>query len=175
MSKWLARLAALDGENAGSPMAAPTDRTDKRGLPSVLAVVQATDDRETPTAPTDRASARLVRLRRWGWPEAEALALSQRLAHRDADDDRVTCADCRHCRPGQCGNHRRAGLTGVAIGRDWAALLQRCSGFADRLRDDHAQPQGEGGVRKSGVTVPPDRPGIPRANFLPVCIIQISK
>ncbi|HOX67493.1 MAG TPA: hypothetical protein PKV56_06470 [Burkholderiaceae bacterium] len=73
---------------------------------------------------------RRARLMRWGWPELEAEALADRLLRRDQDhDDRVSCADCKHYRPGRCGNHRRAGLNVADIGRDLATLLQRCPGF----------------------------------------------
>lgn len=76
--------------------------------------------------------ARRERLRRWGWPDPEAAALAERLTQRDAagDDDRVSCADCRHAKIRRCRNHRGAGLTDGEIGRDWVATLQRCPGFA---------------------------------------------
>ena len=76
---------------------------------------------------------RRARLIRWGWPEPEAEALAERLVVRDRDaDDRVSCADCRHYRPGRCGNHRTAGLHSGDVGRDLAAMLQRCPGFGWR-------------------------------------------
>ena len=83
---------------------------------------------------TDADIARFIdrrgRLLRWGWPEAEAEKLADRLVQRDRDiDDRVSCTDCRYYRPGRCGNHRRAGLHAPDIGRDLASLLQRCAGF----------------------------------------------
>ena len=72
---------------------------------------------------------RRSRLIRWGWPEGEAEKLADRLARRDREaDPRVSCTDCRHYRPGRCGNHRRAGLHSAELGRDLAALLQRCPG-----------------------------------------------
>ena len=77
-----------------------------------------------------RFTDRRARLMRWGWPEAEAEKLADRLVQRDRDiDDRVSCTDCQHYRPGRCGNHRRAGLHAPDVGRDLAALLQRCPGF----------------------------------------------
>ncbi len=77
-----------------------------------------------------RFTDRRARLMRWGWSEAEAEKLADRLVQRDRDiDDRVSCADCQHYRPGRCGNHRRAGLHAPDVGRDLASLLQRCSGF----------------------------------------------
>jgi hypothetical protein len=76
-------------------------------------------------------STRFARLLRWGWSAAEAEALAERLTRRDRedDDDRVSCTDCNHYGPGRCGNYRRAGLHGPEVGRDLAAILQRCPGF----------------------------------------------
>ena len=72
------------------------------------------------------------RLMRWGWPEADAEKLAERLVKRDRElDDRVSCTDCLHYRPGRCGNHRHAGLTVADVGRDLVAMLQRCPGFQD--------------------------------------------
>ena len=74
---------------------------------------------------------RRARLMRWGWSEAEAEKLAERLVQRDREhDERVSCTDCQHYRPGRCGNFRRAGLHAPDVGRDLAALLQRCPGFA---------------------------------------------
>ena len=73
---------------------------------------------------------RRARLMRWRWSETDAEKLAERLVLCDREqDDRVSCTDCRHYRPGRCGNHRRAGLNGSDVGRDFAALLHRCSGF----------------------------------------------
>ncbi|MEQ1806496.1 MAG: hypothetical protein ABL900_14070 [Burkholderiaceae bacterium] len=73
---------------------------------------------------------RRARLMRWGWAEPEAERLAKRLVRRDREqDDRVSCPDCQHYRPSRCGNHRRAGLNVADLGRDLAALLQRCPGF----------------------------------------------
>jgi hypothetical protein len=73
---------------------------------------------------------RRARLLRWGWAEPDAETLAERLLTRDREhDDRVSCADCAHYRPGRCGNHRRAGLHLPDVGRDLAATLQRCPGF----------------------------------------------
>jgi len=79
------------------------------------------------------------RLLRWRWKEADAEALAHRLTNRDHDDDRVSCTDCRHYRPERCGNHRQAGLNGTDVGRDLAAMLQRCQGF-QQLKPSEAQP-----------------------------------
>lgn len=129
MSRWLARLAALGDEIGGLPQEASTDGTDKRELLSVLAVSPDADAHEMRAVLADRASARLARLLRWSWPEAEARDAADRLARQDADDDRVTCADCLHYRPGHCNNHRLAGLNGTSMCREWAGQLQRCRGF----------------------------------------------
>ncbi len=76
---------------------------------------------------------RRARLLRWGWPADDAEKLAERLTRRDREaDPRVSCADCRHYRAGRCGNHRRAGLHTPELGRDLAAMLQRCAGFAAR-------------------------------------------
>ena len=79
----------------------------------------------------DGFNARRARLMRWGWPEADAEVMAERLVIRDrTGDDRVSCADCPHYRLGRCGNHRRAGLHGAEVGRDLVAMLQRCTGYA---------------------------------------------
>lgn len=85
-------------------------------------------------ARTDGEAARFLdrraRLLRWGWAADDAEKLAERLARRDREaDSRVICPECRHYRPGRCGNHWRAGLQGAEVGRDLAALLQRCAGF----------------------------------------------
>jgi hypothetical protein len=80
-----------------------------------------------------RFNARRERLLRWGWNAADAEAMAERLIRRDREaDDRVSCAaDCKHYRPGRCGNHRAADLSTPDVGRDLAALLQRCGGFEE--------------------------------------------
>jgi len=76
---------------------------------------------------------RRARLIRWGWTEPEAEKLAERLVKRDREeDDRVSCADCRHYRAGSCGNHKAAGLGGQYVGRQWAEILQRCPGFGSQ-------------------------------------------
>ena len=73
---------------------------------------------------------RRARLLRWGWPEPEAEKLADRLVKRDREaDPRVSCTDCRHYRPGRCGDHRAAGLDSAELGTELAAMLQRCPGF----------------------------------------------
>ena len=109
------------------------DSQDSQGLPDPkpscpdLSAVAWTDE------DIARFLARRARLLRWGWCEAEAEKLADRLARRDREqDERVSCTDCRHYRPGRCGNHRQAGLTTPDLGRDLAVLLQRCPGFDTR-------------------------------------------
>lgn len=152
MGKWAARL----DEKTAVPPQARTAKTDERGVLSVLTVTPPGGAREfeplpmrtceTAGAPepndlaavawTDadiaRFNKRRAQLIRWGWTEADAEKLSDLLVQCDRDaDDRVSCADCRHYRPGHCGNHRRAGLKTLDVGRDLAATLQRCPGFAE--------------------------------------------
>ena len=77
-----------------------------------------------------RFTARRGRLIRWRNSVSDAEALAERLTLRDrAGDDRVSCTDCRHFRPGRCSNHRAARLNSPEMGRDLAELLQRCPGF----------------------------------------------
>lgn len=76
-----------------------------------------------------RFSERRARLLCWGWAEADAEALAERLVIRDrSGDDRASCIECHHHRPGRCGNHRAAGLQSPDLGHDLAAMLQRCPG-----------------------------------------------
>ena len=150
MGKWAARLA----EKVAVPHHVGTDETAKRGLVSVLAVSTKGGAFEIRAAPmlegkavdklqavdlsavawTEADIARFLdrrsRLLRWGWPESEAENLAERLVKSDRDnDDRVSCIDCKHYRPGRCGNHRRAGLHAPDVGRDLATMLQRCPGY----------------------------------------------
>lgn len=86
---------------------------------------------------TDADIARFItrrdRLARWGYSTADAEALAERLTLRDrSGDERVSCTECAHHRPGRCGNHRAARLYSAEVGRDLAALLQRCPGFGLR-------------------------------------------
>lgn len=73
---------------------------------------------------------RRARLLRWGWAEPDAETLAERLVKRDREHDgRVSCTDCGHYRQGRCGNHKAALLHSPEVGRDLAAMLQRCPGF----------------------------------------------
>ena len=75
-------------------------------------------------------TARHARLLRAGYMNTDAEDLAERLTLRDRDaDDRRLCIECKHYRPGRCGNRERAGLRLPDVGRDLAATLQRCAGF----------------------------------------------
>jgi len=74
----------------------------------------------------------MARLVRWGWNKDEAKGLAGRIAERDPSDNRRTCVECSAYQPGRCRNPRAAGLCGPLIGRDWAALNQRCTAFQNR-------------------------------------------
>jgi len=122
VAKWLiegsgiSHLAALAG---GQGPHEAKERTD-----SALAAAAWTD------ADISAYSSRHARLLRWGWAEAEAERMAERLVIRDREaDSRVSCTECRHYSPGRCSNHRRACLQSSEVGRDLAALLQRCPGF----------------------------------------------
>lgn len=145
MGKWSERLE----EKTCAPPYGGTDRADKRGLLSVMAVTPegGADDLHGLVRADNEISerrsgmhcqsrqkvaaffARRDRLLRWGWKEQDAEALAERLTHRDADDDRRTCVECKHFRPGPiCAAYRTAGV-GRELGRDLATLLQRCPAF----------------------------------------------
>lgn len=99
-----------------------------------------------PAAVPDGGRARFLnrraRLLRWGWPDCRATHLAERLAQRDREqDERVSCADCRHARADRCVNHRHAGLNGPALGPDLVALPQRCPGFRVVAQDARADCQ----------------------------------
>jgi hypothetical protein len=111
------------------------DSQDSQGCPPQCAAPETHD--LSAVAWTDADIARFLdrraRLLRWGWAEPEAERLAERLVMRDRDQDaRVSCTDCKHYRPGRCGNHKAAMLTTAEIGRDLAALLQHCPGFRQR-------------------------------------------
>lgn len=74
----------------------------------------------------------VARLVRWGWSEDKAKALAERIAERDPADNRRTCLECCAYQPGRCRSPRAAGLSGPLIGREWAALHQRCTAFQQR-------------------------------------------
>lgn len=81
-------------------------------------------------AAISRSQGRVQRLMRLGLIEQDAESMAERLHLRDLDgDERRSCVECAHYRPGRCGNHHGAGLRAPEVGRDWAARLQRCMGF----------------------------------------------
>jgi hypothetical protein len=98
---------------------------------------------ESETHSQARLEAVRARLAAWGWPEPEAERVAQRIAQRDALDDRKTCAECSRYRHSlrRCADHRRAGLASAEVGRELAALNQRCPAFAEA--------DTPGGVKKS--------------------------
>jgi hypothetical protein len=107
---------SLSGNLTASKVEADTGEADRKERPN--------------TGDAARFEARRARLVRWGWPPDEAQALAERLALRDlAGDDLASCTECASYRPGRCGNHRRAGMCSPEVGRDLAAMLQRCPGF----------------------------------------------
>jgi hypothetical protein len=85
--------------------------------------------------------ARRERLMRWGWTEAEAEAVAERLTRRDQDgtDDRRACVDCRRfafSASGHCTRHRAALLASPVIGRELATQPQRCPAHVPVARLD---------------------------------------
>lgn len=81
---------------------------------------------------------RHFRLLALGFKDGDADDLAERLTLRDRDaDDRRSCVECAHYRPGRCSNHKAAALQSAEVGRALAASLQRCDGFAPQegLRD----------------------------------------
>jgi hypothetical protein len=124
-----------NGRHSEHPCGSSQDSQDSQGRTAYRTSDEG--DATAVVAWTDADIARFIdrraRLMRWGWPEAEAEKLADRLVQRDRDtDDRVNCADCQHYQPGRCGNHQHAGLYAPDVGRDLASLLQRCPGFCDR-------------------------------------------
>ena len=71
-----------------------------------------------------RFVARVGLLMRRGFDATDADGLAERLHLRDVQgDDRACCAECRHYRPGRCGNPMAAGLLSPDVGRDLAVML----------------------------------------------------
>jgi hypothetical protein len=100
-------------------------------------------------ADIDRFTARRDRLLRWHWSEREADALAERLTRRDVegDDDRQSCADCRHLRrSSRCLNYRLAGLHSPEVGQDFVALLQRCNGYSPAVPGSTDTPSARDGA-----------------------------
>jgi hypothetical protein len=119
-----------NGPESKQPRGFSQDSQDSLGLPGPTTI----GDDLAAVAWTDGDIARFLdrraRLLRWGWPEHEAEKLADRLVRRDREaDPRVSCTDCRHYRPGRCGNHRAAALMTAEVGRDLATMFQNCPGF----------------------------------------------
>ncbi|MBX9793514.1 MAG: hypothetical protein K2Y02_04355 [Burkholderiaceae bacterium] len=150
------RLVIQPASKLTDPMRAALRDAKPDLLALLRGVAGATEGRTLPAIGwTDADIARFLdrraRLMRWGWAESEAETLADRLVRRDREqDERVSCTDCRHYRPGRCGNHRRAGLNVADVGRDLASLLQRCPGWEARA--------GPGGGSKVDGSGPLDRP-----------------
>ena len=78
-----------------------------------------------------RFEARTEHLGQQGFGEQDAEDLAERLHLRDVHADyRHLCLECRHYRPGRCGNHKCAALSSPALARDLATTLQDCAGFS---------------------------------------------
>ncbi len=137
-----ATAACVDSQDFGAIRKSPNDPQSehRRGLSqdsqhshADRAPYEAVRELETSPEPYERGRFldRRARLLRWGWPEPEAVGLAERLAERDREqDDRVSCAECRHYRPGRCGNYEQARLSGRGLSRDLISMLQRCLGFS---------------------------------------------
>ena len=120
----VSHLATLAG--VAAPVDAMPEQVTRDHRPDLVAAAWTDDD-------ITRFLDRRTRLMRWGWAEPEAEKLADRLVRRDREhDERVSCTDCQHYRPGRCDNYRRAGLNVADVGRDLAAMLQRCAGFDPR-------------------------------------------
>jgi hypothetical protein len=150
VGKWAQRLAALMSEKAPAPPRDGTDKTDRRGVVSVLAVTTTRAAPEIRGAPRpykltpaegdrahvdpwdDAACARFVGrvalFMRCGFNATDADDLAERLHLRDVDgDDRRTCIECGHLQRGsRCGSEA---LGRPHIGRDDFAVLRRCPAF----------------------------------------------
>ena len=74
--------------------------------------------------------ARVQRLVRLGFNADDADDLAEQMHLRDVHADyRHLCVECRHHRPGRCGNHMAADLRSPDVARDLAATFQHCGGF----------------------------------------------
>lgn len=77
-----------------------------------------------------RFEARARHLMRLGYGAQDAEDLAERLHFRDVHADyRHLCLECRHYRPGRCGNSEAAGLLTAEVGRDLATMFCECPGF----------------------------------------------
>lgn len=85
-----------------------------------------------------RFVARVTLFIRRGVDATDADDLAERMHLREVNgDDRVTCIECSHYRPGaaeDCGNSVKAAAR--VRGPDAATLLQRCPGFATAIDEE---------------------------------------
>lgn len=81
-----------------------------------------------------RFQARTRHIRRLGFTAQDADDLAERLHLRDVHaGHRHLCLECKHYRPGRCGNHKAARLHAADVGRDLATMFQHCPGFRPEL------------------------------------------
>lgn len=81
-----------------------------------------------------RFQARVMRLVQLGIAADHTDDLAERLHLRGVEgDDRVLCVECRHHRPGRCGNQHAAGLHSPELALNLAVMLQDCQGFNDQI------------------------------------------
>jgi hypothetical protein len=79
-----------------------------------------------------RFQARAGHIRRLGFSEDDADDLAEALHLRDLHADyRHLCLECRHYRPGRCGNHSAADLGAADLTPRWATMFQHCPGFTE--------------------------------------------
>lgn len=88
------------------------------------------DSQDSQGYPEAITAARVARAMRLGFEQQVAEALAERLRERDDHADyRHLCIECRHYRPGRCGNHTAAQLMTPNVGRDLATMFQDCPGL----------------------------------------------
>ena len=96
--------------------------------PRLYKLTKAEGDRSRAEPWDDAAIARFVArvglMMRRGFDATDADDLAERLHLRDVQgDDRACCVECRHYRPGRCGNPMAAGLLSPDVGRNLAVML----------------------------------------------------
>ena len=146
MGKWADRLK----EELAETPPGTTDKTDKRGVLSVLSVPdqwgsaensETADSAHSPASSASHAmdlaarkefDRRRAHLLLWGLPVQQAEALAARLAARDLDaDDRRMCLECVSLeRTGRCARARMGKLVGADRALEPVRdILQRCPSF----------------------------------------------
>jgi len=139
-------LAETDSPGIAANLASRLTSSTPASQLAALAIVEPATSSGKPEAggqrstATNRADAIEARLRLWGWTPREARQAAERIAGREADDQRRTCVECSHHRPGQCRNYRRALLGSQVVGNELARLAQHCPGFTElqSTAADHA-------------------------------------